>query len=112
VGLEYKVENVERKLLDKVVCDRCDKEIKKVSDGQWNPFGPPHSLYHEPSFEPYFLLQKNWGYHSRKDNQVHEAVVCEGCYDEIFKDVKIAVSEYFYTGWTKEEAAMFIKPED
>lgn len=98
MGLEYKVENVERKLLDRVACDRCDKEIEKVSDGQWNPFGEPHSRYHEPCFKEYFLLRTGWGYFSRKDNQIHEAVICEDCYDEIFKGVKVKITHQFEVG--------------
>ena len=89
MGLTYKIENVERKLLDKVTCDRCGEEIPKISDGGWNPFGEPYSMYHEPSFHDFFFLHTSWGYGSRKDGEIHEAVLCETCYDEVFKDVRI-----------------------
>jgi|SRR5208337_460798 len=91
MGLKFKIENVERKLLDQVVCDRCDKEIEKVSEGGWNPFGEPHSVYHEPAFKDFFLLRTSWGYYSGKDGETHEAVICEPCYDEIFKSVKLRI---------------------
>ena len=91
--LKFKIENVERKLLDRVACDRCDKEIEKISDGGWNPFGEPHGLYHEPAFRDFFLLRARWGYHSRKDSEVHEAVICESCYDGILKDTKTKITD-------------------
>lgn len=94
MGLEFKVEKIERKILDRVICDRCGKEIEKVTEGGWNQFGEPMSKFHEPSFNDFFLLEHSWGYSSRKDTQTHQAVVCEDCYDEIFKDVKITVTHY------------------
>jgi len=94
MGLTYRIENVERKLLDKITCDRCGLEIKKTYEGGWNQCGEPHSYFHEPGFEKdYFLLQQTWGYGSRKDGEKHEAVICESCYDEIFKHVKIKITE-------------------
>jgi hypothetical protein len=95
MGLEYKIEKVDRKLLDKATCDRCGKDIKKVLEGQWNQWGEPYSQFHEPYFEEFFLLKTGWGYHSHKDNQIHEAVICEDCYDIIFKDVKIKITHQF-----------------
>lgn len=95
MGLEYKIINTERKELDKVTCDKCGKEVRKESEGQWNPFGEPHSVYHEPSFDCFFMLDHSWGYSSKKDGQNHKAVLCEPCYDEVFAGVKIAVTEYF-----------------
>jgi hypothetical protein len=92
MGLEFKIVNSERKELDKVVCDRCDAEIKKHAEGQWNQFGEPYSLYHEPSFDNFFLLKQSWGYGSQKDGETHRAVLCEPCYDEVFKDVHIEIS--------------------
>jgi hypothetical protein len=94
MGLAYKIINTERKELDRVTCDKCRNEIEKVSDGGWNPFGEPFSMYHEPVFKDYFLLDKSWGYFSGKDTETHRAVLCEGCYDEIFKGVNIDTSNY------------------
>jgi hypothetical protein len=92
MGLTYKIENVERKLLDKITCDRCAKNIEKISEGGWNQFGEPHSMFHEPGFAQFFLLKQQWGYGSKKDGQIHEAVLCEPCYDEVFKGVNLAVT--------------------
>jgi hypothetical protein len=93
MGLKYKVIKSERKELSKVTCDHCDKNIK-LSKGRWNPMGKPHTMYHEPMAieEDYFVLRSSWGYYSRKDYDVHEAVLCEACYDIVFKDVKILIT--------------------
>jgi hypothetical protein len=96
MGLEYKIIQSERKELDKVTCDRCGHVIEKESEGGWNPCGEPYSVYHEPHFrEEYFVLDERWGYSSNKDGQTHKAVVCEPCYDIVFAEVKIQVTEYF-----------------
>lgn len=92
MGLEYKIENSTRKLLDKVSCDRCGIQIEKVTSGGWNQFGEPYSLYHEPSFGEFFLLKHQWGYGSPRDGEVHEAVICEPCYNIVFQGVKITVT--------------------
>lgn len=94
MGLEFKIITSERKELDKVVCDRCSREIRKDSEGQWNPLGEPYSIYHEPRFkEDYFELDHSWGYSSKKDGETHKAVLCEDCYDAVFKDVKITITD-------------------
>lgn len=90
MGLEYKIEKTERKLLDKVVCDRCFAAVEKISEGGWNMWGEPYSVFHEPSFATFFLLRIHWGYGSRKDGETHQAVLCEDCYDTTFRDVRIA----------------------
>lgn len=95
MGLEYKIVSLERPLLDRVTCDRCGAEAEKQSEGQWNPFGTPYTMFHEPSFKEYFVIRKSWGYWSSKDNQNHEAVICENCYDEIFKEVKFKITPEF-----------------
>lgn len=94
MGLEFKIIQVERKELDKVTCDKCGNEIKKHGEGHWNEFGEPHSVYHEPHFDEFFLLDKSWGYFSGKDTETHRAVLCEACYDEVFKGVNIQITNY------------------
>jgi hypothetical protein len=94
MGLTYKIVNSERKELDKVTCDRCGVEIEKIVEGGWNPMGEPYSIYHEPSFANHFLLKQGWGYGSQKDGDIHTAVLCEPCYDIVFKDVNIQVTQY------------------
>jgi hypothetical protein len=93
MGFQFKIEAVERKILDKVFCDSCGKEVKKISDGGWNKFGEPMTMYHEPGFEDYFCLNCSWGYFSKKDGETHTAVICEACYDVIFKNVNMKVQE-------------------
>ncbi len=95
MGLEFKIINTEKRELDKVVCDRCSIEIEKLTEGHWNQWGEPHSTYHEPVFISFFELSVAWGYDSRKDGEIHKAVLCEDCYDEVFKDVKIHKTSYF-----------------
>jgi hypothetical protein len=94
MGITFKIVASERKLVDKIECDHCGKEIKKHSEGNWNPYGEPYSKFHKPLFDDYFLLQHSWGYSSRKDLETHEAVICEDCYDVIFKNVKIHIKHY------------------
>ena len=95
MGLNYHIVQSERKELSGATCDRCQKEITIDGPGHWNPFGKPYSIYHEPGLmESVFVLDQEWGYHSKKDLERHRAVICEACYDVIFKDVKIAISEY------------------
>lgn len=96
MGLIYKIVPSTRKELTEVVCDRCDKHILMDRPGQWNPFGEPHSFYHEPSpLEEVLSVNHVWGYASDKDGLRHEFILCESCYDLVFKDVKIKVTEYF-----------------
>ena len=94
MGLNYKIVTSERKELDAVSCDKCGIEIKKQGEGHWNEYGEPYSKYHEPMFDSFFLLEHSWGFSSHKDGETHRAVLCESCYNEVFKDVKIKVTRY------------------
>jgi hypothetical protein len=94
MGLEFKIIQSERRELARVTCDKCGVEIEKLREGGWNPFGEPYSLYHEPLFKDYFLLDKSWGYFSHNDAKTHQAVLCEGCYNECFKGVSINITNY------------------
>lgn len=95
MGLKYKVVLSERKELDTVSCDRCTQPIKKIDTGHWNEYGELYTKYHGPMFECFFELNQTWGYSSGKDGQHHSAILCEPCYDQVFKDVKIKVNNYF-----------------
>lgn len=95
MGLEYKIINRETKELDSVVCDRCNDTIEKESDGYWNQFGEPYSVYHGPHFKQEFVVIKtSWGYSSNKDGQNHEIVLCESCYDRLFDSIPKKVGNY------------------
>ena len=92
MGLEFKIIQVERKVLDKVTCDCCGKEIRKDSEAHWNECGEPYTNFLEPSFDDFFLLEKTWGYSSPQDGTSHQAVVCEDCYKKVFAGVKIKIT--------------------
>ena len=78
-----------------MICDRCDKSIP-VSIGHWNQYGEPYSRYHKPvAEEEYVVIDHAWGYFSNgKDMSTHQSVLCESCYDALFKEVKIKITEY------------------
>ena len=61
---EYKTVKKELDELDDVYCNICGKSCKK-----------------EMNFE-YAYIIADWGYDSQKDLEVHEAHICEECYDE------------------------------
>lgn len=84
MGLQYKIIKADIKELDRVVCNRCGKDIPKLHEGGWNQFGEPFSVRHEPSFEDFFQLRHTWGYSSSKDGRRDLAVLCEACYDLVF----------------------------
>jgi hypothetical protein len=94
MGLEFKIVPSERRELARVTCDKCRQEIEKVHEGGWNEMGEPYSIYHEPSFKDFFLLEKSWGYFSGKDTETHRLVLCEACYDEVFANVTIQITNY------------------
>lgn len=93
--LIYKVIPSERNELSEVICDRCDKRIQ-LAPGHWNQFGTPYSFYHEPwADEEYVIIRHMFGFFSdQKDGSEHESVLCESCYDAVFKNVKIKVTEH------------------
>ncbi len=96
MGLEFKIIQSERKVLDKVKCDCCGKEIEKDSEAHWNEFGEPYANFFEPSFkEEFFVLEHSWGYSSSQDGVTHKAVLCEDCYKKVFAGVKIQTTHYF-----------------
>ncbi len=67
----YKKSLIERKKLRYVICNRCGKniEINKYKD--------------------FLNINKIWGYNSNHDNELHEFELCEECYDELVKELKI-----------------------
>jgi hypothetical protein len=94
MGLEYKIVESTRKELCGATCDSCGKNINVSGPEQWNTFGEPFSYYHALTLmDDCFVLDQPWGYNSRKDGEHHHAVICESCYDKIFKDVKISTTD-------------------
>ena len=71
---QYDVQIKETKDLQKIICNKCGKEII-ISKGV-------------PQ-EDYLEVEKRWGYQSNKDNQVDCFDLCEDCYDDFVKGFKI-----------------------
>ena len=92
MGHEYEIIQSERKSLVRVTCDKCGHSFKQVTDAQWNHFGPPYSLYHEPGFEDHFYVKNFWGYGTKKDGETHECVLCEPCYDSVFEGIAVKIT--------------------
>ena len=67
---EYKVSMQEEKILSRVVCNGCGREI------------PLDSADH-------FHGEKTWGYFSEKDGRQDQIDLCEDCYDKITADFAV-----------------------
>ena len=65
---QYRTEKKELNELDKIICNKCGKEIK-VTRG----------------------VEKCWGYFSNKDNQEDRFELCEDCYDELVASFKFKI---------------------
>ncbi len=58
-----------------LICNSCGRTLEKKDD----------VLQEDALF-----IKKEWGYFSEKDLQVHEMVICEKCYDQWIKQLKIS----------------------
>lgn len=56
----------------KVYCNQCGQAIEKRR-------------------EDYLEVNKEWGYFSNKDLEIHNFCLCEKCYDEIVKGFKLPI---------------------
>ena len=65
---QYSTEIKEIKKVEKIICNKCGKVIPVTG-------GIPQ--------EDILEVEKRWGYHSGKDNQVDCCDLCEDCYDEL-----------------------------
>lgn len=96
MGFEYKIIQTERKILDRVTCDRCSIEIKKTSDAHWNEYGEPFTNFFEPHFAEFIVTEHSFGYNSSKDGETHKTVLCEPCYDAVFREIpNTQITNYF-----------------
>ena len=59
-----------------IYCNSCGKTIKAEN-----------GILKEDAFE----AQKEWGYFSRRDMEVHQFNLCEECYDKIISEFRIPV---------------------
>ena len=70
---QYKRERQEINELDKIICNKCGKEIGVIKG---------------VAQEDYLEVTKRWGYFSNKDNQEDAFDLCEDCYDEFVASFK------------------------
>lgn len=75
---QYCTELKKTEELEKIICNKCGKEIPVLG-------GVPQ--------EDVLAVEKRWGYHSRKDNQVDYFDLCEDCYDELVSGFQIQIEE-------------------
>lgn len=73
---QYREELERTKNVEKIICNKCGKEILVQR-------GVPQ--------EDVLEVEKRWGYHSRKDNQVDRFDLCEDCYDELVRSFLIKI---------------------
>ena len=78
-------------ILVTVICDKCGRRLTNSSPSRDE--GVEVAASPERANE-YFHLKTTWGYSSRRNGEIHEADVCEDCYDEIFKGVRIQLRNY------------------
>lgn len=71
---QYKVTEKEIFEIDKIICNKCGKEIEVIGEV------PREDSLH---------VTKRWGYFSNKDNQEDDFDLCEDCYDELVASFKI-----------------------
>ena len=57
-----------------IVCNMCGKDINKNNLGY---------------LDDYLKIEKRWGFGSGFDNEVHIMNICESCYKEFIKKLKI-----------------------
>ena len=71
---QYKKDTIEVRELDKIICNKCGKEIEVIRG---------------VAQEDFLEVNKRWGYFSNKDNQEDAFDLCEHCYDELVASFKI-----------------------
>ena len=60
----------------KVYCNCCGKEIRMEENMRY-------------ALEDYIVIEKIWGYFSKKDTTLHSFVICEECYDKMVEKFAI-----------------------
>lgn len=74
---QYHTELRETKELEKIICNKCGKEIAVIR-------GIPQ--------EDVLDIEKRWGYFSEKDGQTDRFDICEDCYEEWIESFLIPVT--------------------
>lgn len=62
--------------MDKIVCNKCGKEIK---------------IENNIVREDYLHIEKAWGYFSKKDKTTYQFDICEECVEEFVGSFKVPV---------------------
>ena len=75
---QYETKIKETKEINKIICNKCGKEIP-VSEG-----GPR---------EDFLEVEKRWGYFSAKDGRTDRFDLCEDCYDAFVKSFQIKIGD-------------------
>lgn len=74
---KYTMQNQEKKVVCEIICNKCGDTIAKEATCLKTDF---------------LTINKNWGYFSDKDNEVHSIDLCERCYDEWVKGFSVPPS--------------------
>ncbi len=69
--------NQEEKSLQKIICNKCGKEIV---------------LENGIAREETFHGEAHWGYFSQKDGEIHSFDLCEECYDQWIRTFAVGVT--------------------
>lgn len=73
---QFKIYNKQEKEITKIVCNQCGKEIEVVNG---------------IAKEEVLTVEKQWGYFSDKDTELHQFDMCEECYDKLISSFRIPV---------------------
>lgn len=65
-------------MIQRVRCNRCGKELK---------------IENEIVTEDYLSVEKEWGYFSEQDGEVHSFDLCESCYHTLIQGFVIPVTK-------------------
>lgn len=71
---EYQVEPAEVKILSRIFCNCCGKEIDRSG---------------KHAYRDYVSIHKDWGYDSPFDGEVHDIDLCADCYEAWIRNFRI-----------------------
>ena len=66
-----------------------EKNKQKVYEVTCNKCGKLIAIGEALDKVDYLSITKEWGYFSKKDNEVHSFDLCEECYDELLRSFEI-----------------------
>jgi ribosomal protein L40E len=72
-----KLVTTQKEETDKVICNKCGREINKYPVGYLDTF---------------FSAQKTWGYGTGYDSETHSFDICAECYAELVSQFKIPIT--------------------